>query len=69
MMAVMRIVAGTLLIIGLVALLMLFVWTQAHFGRIGREARAANGGRHTQTWWASPGIAVVLIVVLVVTTH
>lgn len=46
------------------------IWMNAGpLARRGREARAANGGRHTAAWWWSIAAMVVIALALVITSH
>lgn len=56
---------GVLLVTGLIALTASQVAVQRYYGRKGREARAANGGRHTTSYWVSIGFAVIVVVILI----
>jgi hypothetical protein len=42
------------------------VFVYLPFARRGRAARAANGGRHTATWWVVLGVVDVGVIALVV---
>ena len=57
---------GAVLVVALIAISAWNVWFNAHYRRIGREARAANGGRHTHTYWVAMATIVVLVALLAV---
>ena len=58
-----------LLVAGLVVLTGLQIWLHTGpIARRGREARAANGGRHTTAWWLSIAAMVVIAVGLLAFT-
>ncbi len=55
-----------LVVIAVVVIFVVQLLTWPALARRGQAARAANGGRHTRTWWIGLGVVLVGVALLAV---